>query len=61
MGMDVPHSAVQYVQTQLGLQVCAIAKLADLMQYLQQHSAEGLSAEHQRVRAYRQRYGVEEN
>jgi orotate phosphoribosyltransferase len=61
MGMDVPHSAVQYVQTHLGLQVCAIAKLADLMQYLQQHSAEGLSAEHQRVRAYRQRYGVEEN
>lgn len=59
-GMDVDHSAVQYVQKQLGLQVCAIAKLTDLMQYLEQHSAEGLAADHQRVLAYRQRYGVEE-
>lgn len=59
-GMDVDHSAVQYVQKQLGLQVCAIAKLADLMQYLEKHSAEGLAADHRRVLAYRQRYGVEE-
>jgi orotate phosphoribosyltransferase len=59
-GMDVEHSAVQYVQKQLGLQVCAIAKLADLMQYLEKHSVGGLAADHQRVLAYRQRYGVEE-
>jgi orotate phosphoribosyltransferase len=58
---DVPHSAVQYVHEQLGLQVCAIAKLADLLQYLEQHSAGGLAAVHQRVLAYRQRYGVEES
>ncbi len=60
-GMDVEHSAVQYVQHQLGMQVAAIAKLADLMQYLEQHSAAGLAADHQRVLAYRQRYGVAEN
>jgi orotate phosphoribosyltransferase len=60
-GADVAHSAVQFVQKQLGLQVCAIAKLADLMQYLQAHSAGGLAADHQRVLAYRQRYGVEES
>ena len=30
-GQDVSHSAVQYVQQQLGLQVCAIARLDDLM------------------------------
>ena len=60
-GVDVAHSAVQYVQKQLGLQVCAIAKLADLMHYLDQHSAEGLAADQQRVLAYRQRYGVEES
>ena len=60
-GADVAHSAVQYVQKQLGLQVCAIAKLADLMQYLEQRSAQGLSADHQRVLHYRQRYGVEES
>ena len=31
---DVPHSAVQYVRNTLGLQVCAIAKLEDLLAYL---------------------------
>ena len=60
-GADVAHSAVQYVQKHLGLQVCAIAKLADLMQYLEQHDAQGLSGDHQRVLRYRQRYGVEES
>lgn len=59
-GLDVAHSAVQYVQQQLGLQVCAIAKLADLMHYLEKNSAHGLAADRQRVLAYRQRYGVEE-
>ncbi|WP_137895257.1 orotate phosphoribosyltransferase [Ramlibacter sp. 2FC] len=58
-GRDVPHSAVQYVRDQLGLQVCAIARLADLLQYLSQHSSEGLAAHHERVLAYRKRYGVE--
>ena len=59
-GLDVNHSAVQYVQRQLGLQVCSIAKLTDLMQYLEKQSAQGLAADHQRVQLYRQRYGVEE-
>lgn len=59
-GLDVSHSAVQYVQKQLGLQVCAIAKLSDLMHYLEKHSSKGLAAEYQRVQLYRQRYGVEE-
>ena len=59
-GLDVNHSAVQYVQRQLGLQVCSIAKLTDLMQYLEKQSTQGLSADHQRVQLYRQRYGVEE-
>ena len=60
-GLDVAHSAVQYVKHQLGLQVCAIAKLADLMQYLDKHNAGGTGVDHQRVMAYRQRYGVEES
>lgn len=59
-GQDVDHSAVQYVKNQLGMQVCAIAKLSDLMHYLEQHRADGLAADHQRVLAYRQRYGVTE-
>ena len=59
-GADVAHSAVQYVQRQLGLKVCSIAKLSDLMQYLGQHESQGMAAVYQRVQAYRQRYGVEE-
>lgn len=55
---DVDHSAVQYVQRQLGLQVCAIATLADLLQYLSVHTGGELDAHRQRVQAYRLRYGV---
>ena len=58
--VDVPYSAVQYVQNTLGLQVCAIAKLSDLMQYLAQRSGGSGAQDHQRVLAYRQRYGVNE-
>jgi orotate phosphoribosyltransferase len=57
-GQDVPHSAVQYVRERLGLQVCAIAQLDDLLQYLDKHSRTGLATEHQRVLSYRNRYGV---
>jgi orotate phosphoribosyltransferase len=58
-GADVQHSAVQFVRSQLGLQVCAIARLSDLLQYLAQHSGDSLGAHYQQVLAYRQRYGVE--
>jgi orotate phosphoribosyltransferase len=58
-GLDVPHSAVQYVRNQLGLQVCSIARLDDLLQYLQEHSGDEVGAYHEQVLAYRQRYGVE--
>lgn len=56
---DVPYSAVQYVRHTLGLQVCAIAKLEDLLQYLR---GQGDGAHGQylpQVQAYRQRYGVD--
>jgi orotate phosphoribosyltransferase len=58
-GADVDYSAVQYVRDTLRLQVCAIARLADLLQYLEKHSGAGLAAYHQQVLAYRRRYGVE--
>ena len=58
-GKDVDHSAVQYVRNQLGLQVCAIANLSDLLAYLEARGGEGEMAQHhERVLAYRQRYGV---
>ena len=59
-GQDVPYSAVQYVRTQLGMQVCAIATLDDLLGYLSASAASGdeLSAYYQQVLAYRSQYGV---
>ncbi len=58
-GVDVKHSAVQYVRDSLGLQVCAIAKLADLLQYLEGAQRRRPGAYHEQVLAYRERYGVE--
>lgn len=73
-GLDVNYSAVQYVTNQLGLQVCSIARLTDLLQYLaaQDEDVEGaqraasgdhadsasLGGHYQAVLAYRERYGV---
>lgn len=66
-GRDVAYSAVQYVSTQLGMQVCAIARLTDLLHYLSLQAsaaADGpdmppYQANYQAVLAYRERYGVE--
>ncbi|WP_395689675.1 orotate phosphoribosyltransferase [Caenimonas koreensis] len=58
-GADVPYSAVQQVRDQLGLQVCAIARLSDLLQYLQQHGDTAVQGWHEEVLAYRRRYGVD--
>jgi len=55
---DVPYSAVQYVREQLGLQVCAIATLDDLVSYLQVQTTPGMTEHLALVRAYRERYGV---
>ncbi|HSV82013.1 MAG TPA: orotate phosphoribosyltransferase [Ramlibacter sp.] len=57
-GQDAPWSAVQYVRERLGLQVCAIARLEDLLQYLQQHAGDELGTHHAKVLAYRDRYGA---
>ena len=55
---DVPYSAVQYVRQTLGLKVCAIATLDDLLGYLQAHRGADMDAHRARVQAYRERYGV---
>ena len=59
-GLDVEHSAVQYVREQLGMQVCAISRLADLLLFLAQNGQAGMHSHHEKVLAYRQRYGVNE-
>jgi len=57
---DVPYSAVQYVREQVGLQVCAIATLDDLLTYLENQAGSGELATHlPSVQAYRARYGVQ--
>ena len=58
-GQDVDHSAVQYVRGRLGMQVCTIARLADLLLYLDETGGAS-AAHHARVLAYRQRYGVQD-
>jgi orotate phosphoribosyltransferase len=55
---DVPHSAVQHVRGQLGLQVCAIATLADLLGFLATRADASLARHLPQVQAYRARYGV---
>jgi orotate phosphoribosyltransferase len=57
-GKGAQMSAVQFVERQLGLQVVAIATLADLLQVLQSSADPGLNAHFGRVAAYRERYGV---
>jgi orotate phosphoribosyltransferase len=58
-GVDAPHSAVQFVQRELGLSVVAIATLTDLLAYLQGQSDPRLSSSLPAVQAYRERYGVQ--
>ncbi|QAZ39655.1 orotate phosphoribosyltransferase [Methylibium sp. Pch-M] len=55
---DADHSAVQFVQRELGLAVCAIATLSDLLQYLARQADPALAQHLPRVQAYRDRYGV---
>jgi orotate phosphoribosyltransferase len=57
-GVDVDHSAVQYVRHQLGLQVTAIATLDDLLGYLSRQAGGELDVHTERVLAYRTRYGA---
>jgi orotate phosphoribosyltransferase len=57
-GVDASHSAVQYVQNQLGMRVLSIAGLDDLLQYLSQGGGGELDAHLADVLAYRERYGA---
>ena len=57
-GADVPYSAIQYVQSELGLQVCAIARLDDLLGFLSRQPGPEFKQHLERVRAYRERYGA---
>ena len=55
---DLQHSAVQYVRETLGLKVCAVAQLSDLLAYLGTQSDNAMAQHLPAVQAYRDRYGV---
>jgi orotate phosphoribosyltransferase len=55
---DLSYSAVQYARQTLGLEVCAVATLEDLLGYLQTQADSATQAHLSRVQAYRDRYGV---
>ncbi len=55
---DVPYSAVQYVRSNEGLQVSAIAELSDLLAFLTTQPGHEMGEHLARVQAYRDRYGV---
>ena len=55
---DVPHSAVQYVRNTLGMGVCCIAELSDLLAYLSKQTGNQMGQHLPKVQAYRDRYGV---
>jgi len=56
-GRDMNWSAVQYVRDTLGLHVCAIAQLTQLLQFLKK-SPQGFLIHYDSVIAYREQYGV---
>ena len=58
-GVDAAHSAVQFVERDLGLSVVAIATLADLLAYLRAQQDARLAGNLPAVQAYRDRYGVQ--
>jgi len=57
-GQDLPGSAVQYVTSELKLDVVAIATLQDLLHYLQSGQDPALQAHAGPVQAYRDQYGI---
>jgi len=56
---DLPYSAVQYVRNTLGMQVCAIAELSDLLAFLNTQAGNEMGEHLTRTQAYRERYGVQ--
>jgi orotate phosphoribosyltransferase len=56
---DLPYSAVQYVRNTLGMQVCAIAELSDLLAFLNTQAGNDMGEHLARTQAYRERYGVQ--
>jgi orotate phosphoribosyltransferase len=57
-GGDAPWSAVQFVREEIGLEVCSIATLGHLLNYLRSTHDPALRTHFANVEAYRNRFGV---
>lgn len=57
--IDLAYSAVQYVKKELNMNICAIATLTDLLNYLESAQDPQIKPFLSSVKAYRDRYGVE--
>jgi len=55
---DVNYSAVQYVKAHLGMHVCTVAQLDDLVGYLSSQGGDAMKKHLQAVQGYREQYGV---
>jgi orotate phosphoribosyltransferase len=57
--LDLAYSAVQYVKKELNMNICAIATLTDLLNYLESAQDPQIKPFLNSVKAYRERYGVD--
>ena len=57
-GAEASRSAAQFIEQEMCLNVSAIARLHDLLHYLQSNADPMLSAHYARVAGYRESYGV---
>jgi orotate phosphoribosyltransferase len=57
--IDLAYSAVQYVKKELNMNICAIATLTDLLNYLESAQDPQIKPFLNSVKAYRERYGVD--
>jgi orotate phosphoribosyltransferase len=56
---ELQSSAIEFIQTEMGLRVCTVALLEDLLRYLENAKDPSLKAHLSRVANYRQMYGVQ--
>jgi len=56
--VDAPHSAIEYIKQEIGLKVCTVSLLEDLLAYLETSEDQELMPHLQNVKNYREKYGV---
>jgi len=55
---DTPYSAIDFIRQEIGLKVCTVSLLEDLLKYLENTKDSALAPHLKRVKAYREKYGA---